>query len=138
MAQNSFVTQGGSTTAPQALRTAELLRTLFEATAMETGEDFFRALVRELADALQVRQTFVSEFIDGKERARTLAVCFDGQFMDNVQFSVRNTPCERVFQGQIHVIREGRMICPDCDRLPPEPRRNSSAGEPKRNSMSFR
>lgn len=74
---------------------------------MATGEDFFRALVGRLAEALHVRQAFASEFIDGTQRARTLAVYFDGRFVDNVEFPVPNTPCERVFRGEIQVIKAG-------------------------------
>jgi len=74
---------------------------------MATGDDFFRALARHLAEALQVRQAFVSEFINGTKRARTLAVYFDSGFVDNVEFLVTDTPCERVFGGQVHVIKSG-------------------------------
>jgi hypothetical protein len=54
------------------VNTAELLRTLFEATATETGDDFFHALAGQLAAALEVRQTFVAELIEGSDDARTL------------------------------------------------------------------
>ena len=61
--------------------TGELLRTLFEATATATGDEFFRALVRHLATALEVRQTFVSELAEGGRQARTLAIWCNSSFV---------------------------------------------------------
>ncbi len=105
--QNALAAKGEQVARPQTLPPAEMLRTLFEATAMATGDDFFRALVRQLAEALQVRQAFVSEFVEGTKRARMLAACFDGRFVDNKEFLVTGTPCERVYRGHVHVIPSG-------------------------------
>lgn len=105
--ENALAGQGGKIARLQTPPPAEMLRSLFEATATATGDDFFRALVRRLAEALQVRQAIVSEFIDGTERARTLAVYFDGRFVDNVEFVVTTTPCERVYRGEVHVVQSG-------------------------------
>ena len=75
--------------------TAELLQSFFEATAPSIGDDFFRALVRHLAIILEVRQAFISEVTDNPMKARTLAVWYDGQFIENLEYELPGTPCAR-------------------------------------------
>ncbi|MFO1351404.1 MAG: hypothetical protein U1F68_12335 [Gammaproteobacteria bacterium] len=50
-----------------------LLRTIVEGTAALTGEEFFRALVKNLAQALEADYCFAAEFTDVKTRVRILA-----------------------------------------------------------------
>jgi signal transduction histidine kinase len=87
-------------------RTAELLHTLFEATASATGDKFFRALARHLAIALEAKFAFVSELVEKGKTARTLAYWHNGDFIDNIEYDVPGTPCELVLQGQIVQINE--------------------------------
>ena len=75
------------------------LRTIVEGTATATGAEFFYALVRELALALNVRQAFVAELLESKARVRTLALWFDGQLINNIEFDLDGTPCEVVIRG---------------------------------------
>jgi formate hydrogenlyase transcriptional activator len=79
----------------------DLLHKVVATTAALTGDDFFRELVRALADALQVRCAFVAEFREQTRRVRTLALCEDGEIVDNVEYDVRHTPCEIVLKGEI-------------------------------------
>jgi hypothetical protein len=58
---------------------AAVLRALVEGTAANTGEDFFRTLVRHLAEALDVRHAFVAEFTAVRTRVRTLAYWSGGR-----------------------------------------------------------
>ena len=54
---------------------SDLLRTIVEGTAADTGGEFFRSLVRHLAQALKVRYAFVGEWrAQASARVRTLAV----------------------------------------------------------------
>ncbi len=76
------------------------LRAIVEGTATATGTEFFYALVRELAQALNVRHAFVSELLENKARVRTLAFWFDGKFIDNFEFDLDGTPCEIVIRGE--------------------------------------
>ena len=64
------------------------LRAIVEGTATATGTEFFFALVRELAQALNVRHAFVSELLENKVRVRTLAFWFDGKLTDNIEFDL--------------------------------------------------
>ncbi|MDS4020557.1 MAG: sigma 54-interacting transcriptional regulator [Candidatus Competibacter sp.] len=76
------------------------LRSLVEGTATATGTEFFNALVRELALALNVRHAFVSELLESGNRVRTLAFWFDGKPIDNIEFDLDGTPCEVVIRGE--------------------------------------
>ncbi len=76
------------------------LRAIVEGTATATGDEFFSALVRELAQALKVRYAFVCELLPSKTRVRTLAFWFDGKFIDNIEFDLEGSPCEIVIRGE--------------------------------------
>jgi len=76
------------------------LQAIVEGTATATGTEFFYALVRELAQALNVRHAFVSELLAGGIRVRTLAFWFDGKLIDNIEFDLDGSPCEIVIRGE--------------------------------------
>ncbi|MFO1423317.1 MAG: sigma 54-interacting transcriptional regulator [Candidatus Competibacteraceae bacterium] len=76
------------------------LRSIVEGTATATGTEFFHALVRELAQALNVRHAFVSELLESRTRVRTLAFWFGGKPTDNIEFDLDGTPCEVVIRGE--------------------------------------
>ncbi len=78
-----------------------LLRVLVEAVEAETGESFYRSLVRSLAEALEVQYAFVSELTHGGSHFRTLALWERGDFAPNVEVPLDGTPCEAVLRGQI-------------------------------------
>ncbi len=77
-----------------------VLRAIVEGTARNTGEEFFRSLVRHLATAVGTRYAFVAEFA-GPLRARTLAFWFRDHIADNVEWDVTGTPCEDVVRGNL-------------------------------------
>ncbi|HEY9601737.1 MAG TPA: GAF domain-containing protein, partial [Allocoleopsis sp.] len=80
----------------------ETLRAITEGTAAVTGSDFFCSLARHLADALQVRYTFIAECTDASNtRARTLAFWKGEGFSENVTYLLAGTPCEYVVGGEV-------------------------------------
>jgi two-component system, cell cycle sensor histidine kinase and response regulator CckA len=83
-------------------RSLDALRTLVEATT-GTGEEFFRALAVSLARALKVRHALVGEVVPpALDRARTLAVAWDGVLGDNFVYELAGTPCSCVLgRGEI-------------------------------------
>ncbi|MDQ2695007.1 MAG: sigma 54-interacting transcriptional regulator [Pseudomonadota bacterium] len=85
------------------------LRAIVEGTAPTTGVEFFRALVRHLTIALNVRFAFVAEFtdLDRRTRVRTLAYWKDNDFADNVEYDLEGTPCLRVAQGETVYLTRG-------------------------------
>jgi formate hydrogenlyase transcriptional activator len=86
-----------------ALRKSELiLRKIDEGTAAVTGAAFFSSLVRSLAEALQTKYAFVSRFVgENRARVRTLAFWNGDGFLDNFEYDLPHTPCERVLAGEV-------------------------------------
>jgi len=87
-------------------RLDKLLRTIAEGTASVTGGDFLHSLVRYLAEALDVRYSFVSEFAGSKTRVRTLAFWAVDHFLDNFEYDLAGTPCEAVLAGEMCLYKE--------------------------------
>jgi PAS domain S-box-containing protein len=92
----------------QALRKSDLmLRKIDEGTAAVTGSAFFPSLVKSLAEALQTRYAFVSKFVEGtRTRVRTLAFWKGDGFLDNLEYDLPHTPCERVLSGEVCLFPE--------------------------------
>lgn len=92
----------------QALRKSDLmLRKIDEGTAAVTGSAFFPSLVKSLAEALQARYGFVSRFVEGtRTRVRTLAFWKGDGFLDNFEYDLPHTPCERVLSGEVCLFPE--------------------------------
>lgn len=80
-----------------------LLRSIFEGTATAVGDDFFRALVRQLARTLHVPFAWVSECVDPPEaapsRVQTLAFWVGRDFGANAEYALSGTPCEDVLRS---------------------------------------
>jgi PAS domain S-box-containing protein len=87
--------------------TESLLRLIAEGTAPAIGEEFFRSLVRHLAEALGVKYAFAAEFAGVKTRVRTLAFWGGDRFIDNVEYDLDGTPCEAVLQGEMCLYQNG-------------------------------
>jgi PAS domain S-box-containing protein/putative nucleotidyltransferase with HDIG domain len=59
------------------------------------GAEFFRSLVLELAAAVQVRYAAVGQLIPGDPYLiRTVALCADGQIVDNIEYDLAGATCE--------------------------------------------
>ena len=81
------------------------LRTILEGTATETGEQFFKALVKNLATALNTHGAWVTEFFPESRRLKALAFWMGEQWLDDWEMIVDGTPCERVIDQRclIHI-----------------------------------
>ena len=75
----------------------QVLRHVAEGTAGDTGEEFFRSLVRHFAEVLGVRVAFVTECVNfPTTRVRALAFWDRGSFVDGVEYDLAGTPCDKV------------------------------------------
>lgn len=79
----------------------EIVRLIFEGIASDTGEALFHSLVQNLAIVLKVKYAFVSEFTKVSSRVRTLAFWHGKDFIENFEYDLVGTPCERVLKGKI-------------------------------------
>jgi PAS domain S-box-containing protein len=77
------------------------LRALAEGTASVTEGDFFRPLVRHLAEALRVRYAFAADCNPARTHARTLAFWNGTTFLENVEYALEGTPCQHVLEGEL-------------------------------------
>src|SRR5262245_46175577 len=81
------------------------LRTILEGTATTTGEDFFKALVKNLAAALNTHGAWVTEYFPESRLIKALAFWMGDRWLDDWAMVIDGTPCERVIQERrlIHI-----------------------------------
>ncbi len=78
------------------------LRVVVEGTASTTGDNLFRSLVHHLASSLEVRHGLICRVVDSStSRVRTLAFWNGDDFVREFEYSLQDTPCERVVAGEI-------------------------------------
>ncbi|MEH2064885.1 MAG: PAS domain S-box protein [Nostoc sp.] len=92
------------------------LESLIKGTASTTGRDFFPALVEHISSTLDVRNTLVTELIDGE--VHTLGFWSDGQLQPNICYQPKSTPCEILLkQGFYHCSSRIQQLFPNAKRL---------------------
>jgi len=85
-------------------RVEDILRHVVEGTSGTCGDEFFRALVRHFAGALDVPCAFVTECTSWPaRRVHTLAFWFMNEFQENIEYELAGTPCEAVFDHGLPV-----------------------------------
>ena len=84
-------------------RAEDTLRNIVTGTASTTGKDFFPALVKHLAIALDVPYVMVTEILRSHpHQLRTLAVWANQSLMENITIPLEGNPCDAVIhQGQL-------------------------------------
>ncbi len=81
-------------------RTEETLQTIVAGTSSVTGNDFFPALVQNLAIALNVPYVMVCETVDDSFQAlRSLALWSVNHLAENIEYRLPGTPCQVVFEA---------------------------------------
>src|SRR6266850_116411 len=90
-----------ATTKGHSEHVAELIRVLTTGITSNTGTEFFRDLVRSLAQALDAATVFVSKIDVARYEADILAMWAGGTFVPPSRFNLSATPCESVLDGQI-------------------------------------
>jgi PAS domain S-box-containing protein len=77
------------------------LRATVERTACGTGQEFFRSLVRHVAEAIDVRYAVAAEFPEAPPHVRTLAFWERGRIADNFEYDITGTPCAELVRGEL-------------------------------------
>ena len=86
----------------QRQRAEETLQTIVSGTASVTGDDFFPALVQNLATTLDVSYAMVFEAVDDTlQKVRSLAVWNADRLAENFEYELINTPCKKVVQENV-------------------------------------
>jgi PAS domain S-box-containing protein len=75
------------------LSDAAALRLVVEGTVSETGTDFFRALVKNLAAVMDTAGAWVTEYLPEGRRLRAFAFWLNGAFLPHYEHALEGTPC---------------------------------------------
>jgi len=87
-----------------------LLHSLSSATSGVTGTQFFKRLVKELADLLRLKAVFLSQhMLTGSEikSCQTIGACLNGELISDFKYEVADSPCEHALQHEIFFIHSG-------------------------------
>lgn len=86
----------------------QALQSIVEGTGSVSTEDFFHTLTRALAQCLNVKYAFVTEWTDSKqERVKTLSFWNEDRIAENFVYELGETPCQRVMEGQVCFYSQG-------------------------------
>jgi PAS domain S-box-containing protein len=86
------------------------LRLVVEGTAGETGTEFFRSLVKNLAAVLGTSTAWVTEYLPKEQKLRALAMWANGDFVQHYEYHLADTVCERVVESRTLVHIPERVI----------------------------
>ena len=79
----------------------KLLNLIAQATAGYSGLEFFRALMKHMAEVMHVRHAFITECLDQPpSRVRMLAFWSADHYADNMEYDLVETPCDTVINGR--------------------------------------
>jgi PAS domain S-box-containing protein len=99
-----------SRTIDTALSEVDALRLVLEGTVSETGTQFFRALVHNLACALGTLGAWVTEYFPREQRMHALAMWVGDTYVEHCEYDVAGTACEKVVQSKRLVHIPDRLI----------------------------
>jgi formate hydrogenlyase transcriptional activator len=97
----------GPADSPELLAEDSALYSLLRGIASSSGEECFRVMTRNLAQALGVKYAIVAEYLPEKASVRSLAFWAGDRFFDNVEWLLDGTPCKRVIAGEFSHIPSG-------------------------------
>jgi PAS domain S-box-containing protein len=87
-----------------------LIRHLVEGTCSETGSEFFRVLVRSAAMAMDVAGVWVTEYLPERKVLRSLAFWMNDHYVEDYEYDIRDTPCEKVIENRCFIHYPDRVI----------------------------
>ncbi|ALM54227.1 putative bifunctional diguanylate cyclase/phosphodiesterase [Halomonas huangheensis] len=86
-------------------------RLLADGLSREPSRDFFPWLSLRLASIVEADVLAVVRVLPGGRMARTLSLCVDGAIVDNVDYALAGTPCEKVTERRVCLF--GRDVAGD-------------------------
>ena len=95
------------------------LRLVVEGTASETGTEFFRALVKNLAAVMGTAGAWVTEYLPEANRLRAYAFWLNGKFVENFEYDIVDTACASVVESKklIHIPDRAIDLYPHSKQL---------------------
>ncbi|EWH08999.1 ggdef domain/eal domain-containing protein [Catenovulum agarivorans DS-2] len=61
----------------------------------ERGDTFYQSMVQSLSQIFPVDYVFIAQISQQQASARTLAVAYKGAIVDNFEYALENTPCDK-------------------------------------------
>ena len=92
------------------MKEAEILRLVVDGAASETGTEFFRALVKNLATALGTAGAWVTEYLPEEQKLRALAMWLNGEHVEHYEYCLMGTPCAPVVENRSLVHIPDRIV----------------------------
>src|SRR6185503_16076540 len=98
-----------------ALSEEQALRLVVEGTVAETGTEFFRSLVKNLAAVMGTIGAWVTEYVPERKQLRALAFWMNEGFIEHYEYDVAGTACETVVEDKklIHIPERMVELYPD-------------------------
>jgi PAS domain S-box-containing protein len=98
-----------------------ILKSILEGTVLHTGDQFFRALVKTLAQTLNTKGAWITEFDPDLQRLKAISFWMDDHYVDEYEYNIAGTPCEQVLErrGLFHVPDNVIGLFPDDPDLEP-------------------
>ncbi|MFP5507106.1 MAG: PAS domain S-box protein [Gammaproteobacteria bacterium] len=122
---------GISTDITDRKRIEQALRDVALGVTGATGQDIFQSIARHLAASLGVDFAFVGKLVVGPpRRIQTLAICSDGQYIDNMQYDLVGTPCQTVVGQEFQYVPRDICACYPGDNMLSQMGFESYAGYP--------
>ena len=108
---------------------ADVLRLLVEGTVSETGTEFFRALVKNLAVSMNTAGAWVTEYLPGYHRLRAYAFWLNDGFVEDYEYDIADTPCAKVIHDKrlFHVPDRIIELYPEAIRIWPRSTRSATS-----------
>lgn len=82
-------------------------RLLADGLSRQADRDFFPWLALRLASIVEADVLAIGRVLPDGRRARTLALCSDGNIVDNIDYDLSGTPCEQVLQRHVCLFDSG-------------------------------
>jgi PAS domain S-box-containing protein len=98
----------------------EALRSMSLRVASSLGADFFNELVRHMVDFFDVEYAMIGRIVkvDGVDKVETLALCHEGELVENIIYDLSETPCEfTVRENQCSIPRNVQQQYPSDSLL---------------------
>ncbi len=97
------------------------VKSIFEGTAKETGQGFFNLFVKNLSEALGTSTAWVTEFLPDNKTLRTLSFYHNGDWIENLVYEMKGTPCETVINNKslVHIPDNVFELYPDDPTIEP-------------------
>jgi PAS domain S-box-containing protein len=86
------------------------LRLVVQGTVSETGTEFFRALVKNLASVMGTAGAWVTEYLPETRRLRAYAFWLQGMFIDHFEYPIAGTACAPVVESKQLVHIPDRLV----------------------------